>query len=224
MPSATNEPPSPSDLHVAIAADAAELRVVVKPVAGFLAVILGGFALGGGIILGADYFINGTANSISEVTPMATLSGFPLEGAGSLLSTPGQTSINAGGMLSAIEWVPGQAPPLSTVVGSPLDAPDLGFGVVTISWQFPNTRKENQAIRRGWDYNGINQVINSLAKTLPSPRGNLSTNNNATIYYRNDGHYIILDDVTGDIIQVSDTNDANWLDEGTNNTDFISPK
>jgi uncharacterized protein len=31
-------------------------------------------------------------------------------------------------------------------------------------------------------------------------------------YYRNDGHYVVCNDLTGDIVQVSDTHDPNWID------------
>lgn len=41
----------------------------------------------------------------------------------------------------------------------------------------------------------------------------MATANPATIYYCRDGHYIILDDVTNDIVQGSKLFDLGWLDE-----------
>ena len=84
-----------------------------------------------------------------------------------------------------------------------------------IDWRHTSARKANQAARRGWTNSDIQKTVEFPAETLPAPRGNMATGNSATIYYRSDGHYVILDSVTGDIVQVSNTLDFFWIDEGT---------
>jgi hypothetical protein len=91
-------------------------------------------------------------------------------------------------------------------------------------WQHTGVRKQAQSLKRGWTDQDIQNTLDNPVATLPAPRGNLATGNSATIYYRKDGHYIIRDDVTGDIVQYSNTYDSGWLDEGTNNTDSIKPR
>jgi hypothetical protein len=88
--------------------------------------------------------------------------------------------------------------------------------VHNICWTYGS--KQAQSITRGWTQSDIQNTVDNPAQTLPSPRGNLATGNSATIYYRSDGHYVILDDVTLEIVQVSNIYDSGWLDEGTGNT------
>ncbi len=77
-----------------------------------------------------------------------------------------------------------------------------------------------QMPRRGWTENDIKDVLenpSATAKTI-----NKATGNSATQYYRSDGYYVVRDDVTGEIIQVSDRTDPDWKDSLTNKP--VEPK
>ncbi|PLR85757.1 colicin E5-related ribonuclease, partial [Bacillus sp. V33-4] len=71
-----------------------------------------------------------------------------------------------------------------------------------------------QMKKRGWDDDSINNTINSPSRTVIT-RDTRWTNNGkmddpATAYIRNDGSYVVRNDRTGDIVQVSDRFDPNW--------------
>ena len=81
-------------------------------------------------------------------------------------------------------------------------------------WQFPDPGKANQAARRGWNNTDIQNILDSPVLTRKNI--NKATGNSATYYYRPDGHYVVRDDVTGDIFHVSNTHDPKWVDPNTN--------
>ena len=78
-------------------------------------------------------------------------------------------------------------------------------------------RKANQAARRGWLIDDVQDVMRNPALKRTDPNIiNRATGNPVTYYYRSDGYYVVVDDVTGEIVQVSNTLDQNWIDEMTN--------
>jgi len=85
----------------------------------------------------------------------------------------------------------------------------------TPNWQFRDARHQRIAYtRRGW----TPEIIDD---TLINPAGragtvDYATGDPATSYYRSDGHYVIRNDRTGEIIQVSNLNDPGWIDPLTN--------
>jgi hypothetical protein len=74
--------------------------------------------------------------------------------------------------------------------------------------------KPNQAAVRGWLINDVEDVVRNPA--LTRTHVNHATGNPATYFYRTDGHYAVIDDVTGEIIQVSEIGNSNWVDMITN--------
>jgi hypothetical protein len=70
-----------------------------------------------------------------------------------------------------------------------------------------------QMPKRGWTDADIENVLNNPADTAKSV--NKATGNTATRYYGSDGHYVVRDDITGEIIQVSDRLDLGWIDDLT---------
>ncbi|MBO1348474.1 MAG: hypothetical protein EBE86_014270 [Hormoscilla sp. GUM202] len=71
--------------------------------------------------------------------------------------------------------------------------------------------------KRGWKQQSVVATIQNPASTAATRdnRYNIDgtqKNEPATVYYRSDGHYVVCNDLTGDIVQVSDTNDPNWID------------
>jgi len=65
------------------------------------------------------------------------------------------------------------------------------------------TRKiSGQLGKRGWTSADVDQTVNSPFTTRPST--NRATGNRATAFYRKDGSYVVRDNGTGDIVQISD--------------------
>jgi hypothetical protein len=62
---------------------------------------------------------------------------------------------------------------------------------------------------RGWDSGTINDTIQS--PTATSPATNKATGGSATAYFNSDGSYVVRDNTTGTIIQISNRNDPNWV-------------
>ncbi|HEX6369730.1 MAG TPA: colicin E5-related ribonuclease [Longimicrobium sp.] len=72
-----------------------------------------------------------------------------------------------------------------------------------------------QMSKRGWDEALVKSTINNPARTVPTrdtrhlPGGG-NMDDPATAYINADGSYVVVNDRTGDIVQVSDRNDPNW--------------
>jgi hypothetical protein len=74
-----------------------------------------------------------------------------------------------------------------------------------------------QLAKRGWTQEAVEQTVRSPHRTLPAPDtrylpdgSGRRRNDPATAYINADGSYVIRNDVTGDIVQVSDRNKPNW--------------
>jgi RHS repeat-associated protein len=75
----------------------------------------------------------------------------------------------------------------------------------------------DQLGRRGWTRQGIEELIGNPALTRKNPGIlNRATGNPVTYFYRADGYYVVVDDISGEIVQISNTFDPNWIDEMTN--------
>ncbi|MEQ8754545.1 MAG: colicin E5-related ribonuclease [Coleofasciculus sp. G1-WW12-02] len=76
---------------------------------------------------------------------------------------------------------------------------------------------EKQLSKRGWTLESVMETINKPAYTKPTRderhRSDATqANDPATAYYRNDDNYVICNDITGDIVQISNTFDLEWID------------
>ncbi|SNR44703.1 colicin E5-related ribonuclease [Puniceibacterium sediminis] len=80
-------------------------------------------------------------------------------------------------------------------------------------------RKFNQLTSRGWDQSSIDNVVNNPVHT--STATNRATENSATAYFDRGGNYIVRDDVTGDLVQMSNRNDPNWIPDSTITDPYI---
>lgn len=67
----------------------------------------------------------------------------------------------------------------------------------------------NQMQKRGWDESLVRQTVDSPYTTRVSK--NLATGNSSTVYYMKDGSYVIVDDITNEVVQISDRFDTNWI-------------
>ncbi|WP_249294473.1 colicin E5-related ribonuclease [Fumia xinanensis] len=71
------------------------------------------------------------------------------------------------------------------------------------------TKLNNQMTKRGWTENTVRDTVNQPYTTRVST--NKATGNPATVYYNKSGGYVIIDDVTNAIVQVSDNiNPSTW--------------
>ena len=67
-----------------------------------------------------------------------------------------------------------------------------------------------QMKKRGWTENSIKETVNK-PYTIRKSR-NLATGNSATVYYKKSGSYVIVDDVSKEIVQISDNiNPRDWI-------------
>ena len=80
------------------------------------------------------------------------------------------------------------------------------FGSDTKSAQKLN----NQMIQRGWTEGTVRSTVDAPYTTRASI--NMATGNPATVYYNQQGGYVIVDDVTNAVVQVSDNiNPSTWI-------------
>lgn len=66
-----------------------------------------------------------------------------------------------------------------------------------------------QMEQRGWTEQSVRDTVNNPTHT--SPAMNKATGNNATAYFNADGSYVVVDNVSLEIVQVSAIGDANWI-------------
>lgn len=71
----------------------------------------------------------------------------------------------------------------------------------------------NQMPRRGWSYSSINDIVKKPYTTRAAT--NKATNNSATAFYNEAGDYVVKDDITDGIIQISKFGDKDWIPDST---------
>jgi hypothetical protein len=92
----------------------------------------------------------------------------------------------------------------------------IALGSVTFTYEYKIAK---QMLKRGWSDTRIQEALNNPARTvrttdtrfLPNGTG-ARMNDLATAHYHKDGGYVVRNNNTGDIVQVSDVNDPNWKD------------
>jgi len=93
---------------------------------------------------------------------------------------------------------------------------NLQFGSVTKS----TTKLESQMSQRGWTVDSVKNTVDKPYTTRVST--NLATGNSATVSYQKNGAYVIVDDVTNSIVQVSDArNPSSWITDSNIIDPFI---
>lgn len=89
--------------------------------------------------------------------------------------------------------------------GATIKSSDLVFGSSTKSTQ----KLMNQMNSRGWTEDLIRNTVDNPYTTRISI--NKATGNSATVFYTQQGSYVIVDDVTKAIVQISDNiNPSTW--------------
>lgn len=72
---------------------------------------------------------------------------------------------------------------------------------------------EGQMGRRGWDAGSVNRTIKSPHTTRGATKK--ANGNPATAYFNKDGSHVVRDNRTGDVLQISNRNDPNWIPDRT---------
>jgi len=70
-----------------------------------------------------------------------------------------------------------------------------------------------QAGKRGWTTSSIDETIESPYTTRSAT--NKANDNPATAFFNKDGSYVVRDNKTGDVIQISNRNDPHWVPDQT---------
>jgi len=72
-------------------------------------------------------------------------------------------------------------------------------------------------VKRGWSDDSIYDAINNPVNTKKTrdqrwlPHAAAPRDDPATAYFATDGSYVVRNDKTGEIIQISDKNDKEWI-------------
>lgn len=78
--------------------------------------------------------------------------------------------------------------------------------------QFSNKQSaqqwEKQFTERGWNKNSIQSTVDNPYTTRKAT--NRTTGNDATAYFNKDGSYVVIDNGTGKVVQISNKNNPNW--------------
>ena len=77
------------------------------------------------------------------------------------------------------------------------------------------TKIEGQLAGRGWSRSAVDDAIRNPTRTVATRDtrhlpGGARNNDSATAYYSRDGGYVVRNDRTGDVVQISNRNDPNW--------------
>ena len=78
------------------------------------------------------------------------------------------------------------------------------------------TKIEGQMAKRGWTQESVEELISNPSRTVVTrdtrylPNGAGRNDAPATAYINRSGGYVVRNDETGDIVQVSNLNDPNW--------------
>jgi RHS repeat-associated protein len=101
---------------------------------------------------------------------------------------------------------------------------DRGFPVPRGKLNIPTAgRKFNQIERRGWSDAGIRETVQTPHATRAAT--NKATGKPATAYFNRDGSHVVVDDVTGDLVQLSDrTNPRAWVPDPTIQDPYLPPE
>ena len=83
-------------------------------------------------------------------------------------------------------------------------------------------KKLNQLRGRGWTEDSVRETVQSAHTTRAAT--NKSNGNSATAYYNRDGSHVVVDDVTGDIVQFSNRNSPeSWVPDSSIQNPYLPP-
>ena len=119
-----------------------------------------------------------------------------------------------GGVLAGVGFIPGSGDAVKKIGQGLRKLFRGGNNAIEVTTSF-GKKIERQMGRRGWSQEDVAGTISkpfdtkSLRDTRHLPDGT-QMDDAATAYIREDGSYVIRNDKTGDVVQVSNRNDPNW--------------
>jgi hypothetical protein len=159
----------------------------------------GGMALGlAAIAAGAGGEVGG---GLLDATGVGALVGVPVNVASAALITAGagMTAVSATDMGHNLTHMAQDANNASGRSGGSGD-PKLSF----------DDKVDGQMGPRGWTQGEVEQTVRDPSATHPVWDYTSGTREPATAYERNNGSYVVVNDSTGQVVQVSDANNPNW--------------
>lgn len=77
------------------------------------------------------------------------------------------------------------------------------------------TKIKRQLEKRGWDKDSIDEIISKPSRTVKTKDRRYNSDvtrrdDPATAYFDKDGNYVVRNNKTGDIVQISDKTDPEW--------------
>lgn len=75
------------------------------------------------------------------------------------------------------------------------------------------SKSESYIVKRGWTLDTIQEVVNNPYTTREAV--NKATGNAATAYYNKAGDYVVVDNITGELLQTSKFGDTGWIPDST---------
>ena len=143
------------------------------------------------------FFLSVAADMVTGLARTAVV-GSSMRGVQSWLGAPAQAAPPSAG-----KAVPAAPPPAPRVPIPRLTGNDIQFSNKLTSSQW-----QRQISSRGWNNDSIANTINNPFTTRAAT--NRTTGNAATAFYNKNGSYVIRDNVTGKVVQVSNMNASNW--------------
>ncbi len=101
--------------------------------------------------------------------------------------------------------------------GAKVEAKLLKGSSKDVDFTFDPKKIGKQMDKRGWTEDSIKDTLNNPVKTVKTqdtrwlPGAEKPLNDPATAYYAKDGSYVVRNDKTGEITQISNKNDPNWI-------------
>ena len=139
----------------------------------------------------------------TDIAPLAMATLFAFAGVGDIGKNMATTQ---GGWTSRYSFDQGN--------GLPQDVPNIVRQGAADGLQFESNSKSSQRLAnqmqgRGWTQDSVRNTVNTPHTTRQST--NMATGNSATVYYNRDGSYVVVDNRTNAVLQVSDRFDQYWM-------------
>lgn len=166
-----------------------------------------------GIVGGAGMMGGGTAVSAGTLglgspfgVPAAVAGGAVVAGSAAMAGIHANTWSNSAG-----ELIHQMSDDGATSAGTPGQSRATESSIYT---HIPDTgRKANQVSQRGWTRKSVHDTVNNPFTTRSAT--NKATGGEATAFYTKDGAYVVRDNKTGELLQVSNRNDTKWTPDSS---------
>jgi peptidoglycan hydrolase-like protein with peptidoglycan-binding domain len=178
--------------------------------------MVGGLAkivTGSGAMLGSIVLTKGTGGLGASVGVIGILQGLAIAGAGAAqVSYNGAVVASAGSALSKdVNMLFIKAANASGGSGAGRGKSGTGFNI---------TEKISQQMgKRGWTNDTLETTVKKPFTTRSAK--NKATGNDATAYFNKDGSYVVKHNKTGDVIQIINRNDPDWVPDPTINNPYV---